>query len=76
MTSTLRPPCSCVKGADPSSSGDGTPFGYNVHLPYGEVKAIITDVYGGENKADRLKQMNYPGSLDELLKDLPVLKNF
>lgn len=55
----------CTAGA-PLKLSDGTPIGYNVHLPHGDVKAVFTSVYGGVNKSERTKSMSFPGRLNPL----------
>lgn len=60
---------SCELGR-PIKLDDDTPIGYNVHLPNGEVKAILTRVYGGHEAKNRKERMYYPKDLDALDKYL------
>lgn len=48
------------------------PIGYNIHLPKGEIKGVIIDVYGGSGIKDRINNLNRPkhiGSLEHYLLD-------
>lgn len=59
----------CIKGRA-LNDDDGTPIGYNVHLPRGNAKAIFTRVYGGFRKHDRLARMSKPNGLTLLERSL------
>lgn len=43
---------------------ESTPIGYNIYLPYSDVKAIVTIVYGGMQKKDRETKMFKPVDSD------------
>lgn len=45
---------------------DGTPVGYNAHIPPGEVRGVFTHVYGGTKKSDRKEGLFRPGVLTDL----------
>ncbi|MBS0290622.1 MAG: hypothetical protein JSS07_11390 [Proteobacteria bacterium] len=43
---------------------DGTPIGYNIHLPEGEIKGSMVSVYGGHIASDRKELLFLPGYTD------------
>jgi hypothetical protein len=40
-----------------------TPIGYNIYLPTGEIKAIVTEIYGGDEYKSRYQKTWLPGDL-------------
>lgn len=60
---------SCTLGK-PLTLHDGSPIGYNVHLPKGEIVAVLFHAYGGHQVSDRLKKMYRPGNISPLDKYL------
>lgn len=51
-------------------SDAGTPIGYNVHLPKGEVKSVVISAYGGSQKTEKDERVYRPGAIDPSLQHL------